>query len=197
MAVTLIVEDGTGLPNSNSYVDLDDALTYFTQVGNPVWAAAASDDLRASALIRATAFIDATYRGHYPGYRVQQRAQALEWPRVGAYTYDPDNGRSQAYSGTPGYMTNALFGYAYIAVNEIPREVILATEIGAVRELATPGILAPDLKRGNMIKEVHAGSVGVTYEVGAPATTVFQAIELALTSLLMHSSPYSGRVQRG
>lgn len=203
MTVSLIVEDGTGLANSNSYVSLADATTYFTNVMNAAWTTDASGnafstDQQAAALIRTTMWIDGNYRGRYPGYRVMGRTQALEWPRVGAYTFDPDNGRSNAYAGNEFYQSSQyLYGYNYIASNVVPREIARAVCEGAVRELGSPGILAPDLKRGGAIRRVKAGSVEVEYEAGADANTMFQTIDLILASLLMNGSPYSSRVMRG
>lgn len=198
MPVNLIVEDGSGIANSNSYAALATADTYFTDRGNAAWFAA-TNDAKASALIRATAWLDGRYRGRYPGYRTLGRGQGLEWPRVGAYTYDPDNGRSNAYAGGLGYYQSSqyLFGYNYLASNIVPREIVSATAESAVRELAAYGSLAPDLQRGGAIHEVHAGSVGVTYEGGANPNTVFQVVDLILASLLMGGSPYSGRAIRG
>lgn len=196
----MIVEDGSGLPDANSYVSLCDALAY-CQARGVAWSdIRANNDQRSTALVRATAFIDATYRDRFPGYRTRQRAQAMEWPRVGAYTFVPDNGRSNAW--LPGYTYGSSgyddgFGYSYIQPNEIPREIVAATCEGAVRELASPGVLAPDLERGGAITSLRAGSVSIDYGPNASPRTVFQAIDLALRSLLMPSSAFSGRVSRG
>ena len=201
--MTIIVEDGTGIANANSYVAVADADAYFTDVRNSSWFSGPDgNDIiapeRAAALIRTTMWIDGRYRGRYPGYRVKGRAQGLEWPRVGAYTYDPDNGRSNIYTGSGFYQSSQyLFGYNYIASNIVPREMARAVFEGAVRELATYGVLAPDLPRGGAIQEVHAGSVGVTYAAGADPTTLFQQIDLILASLLLGGSQYSSRAMRG
>lgn len=198
--MSLIVEDGTGLPDANSYIGLDDAASWFETRGTAWSDIRADSDARSAALVRATAFLDATYRRRFPGYRTQGRAQALEWPRVGAYTYVPDDGRSAAYGVASGYGASAdcfEYGYSYIQPNEVPREIIAATCEAAVRELVEPGSLAPDLNRGGAIQSLKAGSVEIDYAAGASARTAFQAIDLALASLLMPSSAFSGRVARG
>ena len=41
--MTLIVEDGTGLANAESYVSVADATTYHANIGNTAWAAITSD----------------------------------------------------------------------------------------------------------------------------------------------------------
>lgn len=74
----LIVEDGTGLPNADSYVSVTDATAYHSAMGNPSWAGAAQAD-QESALRRATQYLDTRYR--YAGKRITT-TQALEWPRT-------------------------------------------------------------------------------------------------------------------
>lgn len=77
MTIDLIVEDGTGLADANSYVSLDDAGAYFAARLNTSWAAK-TDDERASALIQATQYLDARYT--FRGAPVAD-GQALAWPR--------------------------------------------------------------------------------------------------------------------
>jgi hypothetical protein len=193
--MTLVVEDGTGRAAAQSYVSVEDADAFYSAQLNEGWFVD-EPSKKEAALIRATAFIDATYRARFPGYPTRGRAQALEWPRRGAYTYVPDNGRSSAYFDA---NTGAGYdqGYTYLPVNEIPRELRAAVCEAAMRELAKPGSLAPDLKRGGAIKSAGAGSARVEFFGNAPAGTTFQAIDLALGALLMPASPYSGRAVRG
>ena len=196
--MALIVENGAGLPDAQRYVDLDAAAAYATVSGLATWQANdKTDEDRSAALIRATRFIDATYRGRFPGYPAHGRAQALEWPRVGAYVVVPDNGRSDALYDAGGRGYAYLNGVYQIPANEVPREMKAAVCEAAARELAKPGSLAPDLKRGGAIKSAGAGSARVEFFGGAPATTTFQALDLALGALLMPASPFSGRAARG
>lgn len=192
--MSLIVEDGTGLRAAVSYVALADATTYHQTSGNAAWLAAEVQDTdREGALVRATRFIDARYRDRFPGYRRRGRGQALEWPRVGAYTYVPEDGRT-AYTGT-GYGWDQ--GYEAIPEDEIPRELKDAVCESALRELAEPGSLAPDLERGGGIQSITAGSVSVTYGAGATAGTTFQAIGMAIGPLLIPATAGVGRAVRG
>jgi hypothetical protein len=66
----------------------------------------------------------------------------------------------------------------------VPIEIVHATIEAAVRELATPGSLAPDLERGGAIKSLRAGSVGIEYMGNAPAETIFTLIDGILSGLL-------------
>lgn len=63
----LIVEDGSGLANAESYVSASDAASYAADRGLTFPASPA--DKAEAALRRATAYIDNTYRTRFPGQR--------------------------------------------------------------------------------------------------------------------------------
>lgn len=73
----LIVEDGTGRSDADSYVALVYAAAYHTAMGNPAWSAA-DPAVQESALRRATQYLDTRYR--FAGEQLTT-AQALAWPR--------------------------------------------------------------------------------------------------------------------
>ncbi len=73
--MAIVVEDGTGLTNSNSYVSVADATVYATLRG--VTVTANLDD----ALIKAIDYIESQ---SFQGYK-NTKAQALQWPRTGVY----------------------------------------------------------------------------------------------------------------
>lgn len=75
--MALIVEDGTGLPNADSYLSVADADAYHAAMGNTAWQPLASAEKEA-ALRRATQYLDTRYR--WRGQRLTT-TQALEWPR--------------------------------------------------------------------------------------------------------------------
>lgn len=77
MAITLTVEDGTGLADANTYVASADADAYFLARANATWASATAD-AKAAALIQATQYLDTRYT--FKGERLTE-TQALEWPR--------------------------------------------------------------------------------------------------------------------
>jgi hypothetical protein len=170
--VTLIVEDGTAKADAESYVPVATFKTYATAHGLAY--ASYTDPQIEAALRRGTSYID-TFRNRFYGYRLKLREQALEWPRAGAQDADG----------------------IYIGPNEIPVEIIEATNLAAYREMVTPGTLEPDLKRGGAIKSVSAGDVSVEWFGNASALTIFTAIDKALARLLMPSNMYSGRAVRG
>lgn len=183
--MALIVEDGTGLANADAYVSAANCQAYAVAHGYafPLTNAAAAD----AAIRRATQFID-SYRFRFPGYRLKRRLQALEWPRVGAYTTLPSDGREYPYPSSFGRRSDdyqRTLGYSYIASNEIPIEIINATSEAAYRELATPGTMAPDLERGGMVHRLQAGSVSIEYQPGANPQSTTQIIDGLLAGLLM------------
>lgn len=75
----LIVEDGTGLANAESYASIEDADAYTAARAITAWAGAAND-AKASALRVATEYIDAEY-GERFRYEKLTKTQALQFPR--------------------------------------------------------------------------------------------------------------------
>lgn len=114
-----------GSASANSYASVAEADAYHLDRANAAWAAAVPADKEA-ALIRATQWLDGRYGDQWPGIRWKLRAQALDWPRVEAYDRD----------GT------------VVDYQTIPPEVVDATCEAALRELATPGVLSPDVTPG-------------------------------------------------
>lgn len=180
--MTLIVETGAGLANSDSYVSAADCETYATSLG---FAFSAADAGAEPALRRATAYID-SYRARFPGIRTFRRAQALEWPRIGAYYILQNSGINDDfyYSGIYSPYVNIPFG-AYIAPNAIPPEIIKATCQAAIRELVMPNVMMPDVSYGGILKKITAGGSSKEYASKyGKATTTFLAIDDLLSDLL-------------
>jgi hypothetical protein len=77
--MTLILETGTGLPNSNAYASLAQANAYWADRGLAAWDDTDDDD-KVSALIRSTDYIDTAYV--FLSVPLTD-TQALENPRYG------------------------------------------------------------------------------------------------------------------
>lgn len=170
--MALVVEDGTGLADANSYVSETDFDAYCDDRAiSPT-----SGDVEA-ALVRASASLDGAYRAQYPGYRTNTRVQGLEWPRTAAYDYEGN----------------------LIPEDEIPKEVTQATCELAVRELASPGSTAPDLDRGGDIRSIRAGSVAIEYGANSTPETIYTIVDGIMASLLGSVAPsnYFGSAARG
>lgn len=173
--MALVVETGAGLPDAESYGSVADCAVYASARG--LTFAATPAPAAEAALRRATAFIDG-YRGRFPGYRRFLRGQAMEWPRVGA-------------SDAAG---NAL------PYDAIPVEIVRATFEAAVRELASPGSLSPDLTPAIRMKRVKAGPVETETEyagAGFTGVTSSSVIEGILSGLLGARSYFTGTAVRG
>jgi hypothetical protein len=113
-----LVEDGTGLPNSNSYESVAEFNDYCSLRGLEI-TANYNDTDKQRALIKATEYIDLVK--NFKGRRLLS-TQALKFPR--AYLKDPEF-CGVYIEGIPSKLKYALSEYAY-------------------RELVNPGSLIPD-----------------------------------------------------
>lgn len=77
--MAFIVEDGTGLTNSNSYVSVTEADDYFADRGNADWAALSNDE-KQQFLIQSAQYMDGEYYSRYIGYQ-KSESQSMAWPR--------------------------------------------------------------------------------------------------------------------
>jgi hypothetical protein len=78
--MALVVEDGTGKSDAESFASVTEANTYWTNRGNSAWAA--NDAAKEVALRKAADYLEQKYRGLWLGSRVLA-TQALSWPRIG------------------------------------------------------------------------------------------------------------------
>lgn len=111
---TIIVEDGTGLVNSNSYVTLAEAETYFADTGNLGFAG--TDDQKNQNLINATMAMDATYGPRYISWLRDPVTQALLWPRE--QVWDRHSRRIETDS-IPLSLKNAQIEMALLSQNGV------------------------------------------------------------------------------
>ena len=154
--MTLIVEDGSGKSDSESYISVADASSYHTARGNTAWAALATDALREAALRRATDYMRQAYRSRGQGYKVNED-QALDWPR-----YDVE-----------------VEGYA-IDSDIVPTEVKNACAELALR--ASAADLNPDLTQG--VAREKVGQIEVEYDKASPQFTRYRAIDAIISPYL-------------
>lgn len=95
MAIDIIVEDGTNVPNANSYITLDEAKTYAANRGVTL---PAEDEKVKALIINGTDYIE-LYRSKFKGVPTYDD-QSLSWPRKGV-----------------------IIGNVKVADNVIPREL--------------------------------------------------------------------------
>lgn len=189
--MALIVETGAGIASANSYISQSSFETYCELHGYSI--TGKTDDQIEAAIIRATSWLDNTYRSRWPGVRTYGSAQSLMWPRKAGTII---NGVFVQNT----YLTTVTDAEGLpIAINVIPSQIIAADAEAAFRELNDPGSLAPDADRGGAIKSLAAGSVNITYADSAPWQTTFTIIDSLLAGLLGASdrNAYTGRAVRG
>lgn len=109
------------------YGTLEAANAYHLALGNSGWTG--DNALKTAALVRATIWIDRTFRDRFPGAKAGGRAQVLEWPREEVLD---SNGIA-------------------IDDDEVPIEIEHAAYEAALREIISPGSLSPDVS-GREIK---------------------------------------------
>lgn len=78
--MALIVEDGTGLSNAESYISVVDADTYHANRNNEAWSDYSTAEKEA-ALRKATQYIDGRWGRRFAG-EMWSMSQALCWPRT-------------------------------------------------------------------------------------------------------------------
>lgn len=172
--MSFTVETGAGISTANAYDSVANVSTYADDRG--LTFSTDTTPNKEGAIVRATAALDAIYRGRFSGYRAQGRNQALEWPRVSSYDRE----------------------FYTLPSDTIPVEVRKAVAEMAVRELAESGSTMPDLERGGQVRSLQAGSVRIEYGANAGAQTIFQLVEGILASLLGNpQAAFVGNAVRG
>ncbi len=166
----MIVEDGSGLANSEAYISVADADAHFSARSNATWAAL-TDAQKEAALRNATDYMTQTYRLRWKGTRVSA-TQALDWPR--AMVERPD----YAYTGANGYTM--IDGAYYFPSNEVPAEVARACAILALTASASD--LAPNV--GRLKSRVKVGPIETEYVAGSSALTRYTAVDDLLKPFL-------------
>ena len=138
--MALVVENGSGLSGANSYASVSEADTYASDRGLTAWTGDTA--AKEAALIRATDYLEATYREAWLGYRATQ-TQALSWPR-----------------------TNVEVDLYPVPANTVPTAVKSATIEMAIRAL-TENLLAD---QGQRVKREKVDVLEVEYADGSDAT---------------------------
>lgn len=166
---TLIVEDGTGLTNSNSYLSLSDALTLIkSTAGNVDWQLASASQ-RQVALIAATQYVDTKWRFYG---QVMDTTQALQWPR----TKNWDSQGNLIPPGTlPIQLKKALLGLANIIVLDLSALTTEVSADGIIKSFSVEGL---SVTFGET-KATQAGAQVDAYLLG----TRYPDVELLLRSI--------------
>lgn len=110
--ISLIVEDGTCVPDANCYVSLEFADEYMRNTGKSAWASL-DENAKKSYLINATKYIDRTYsKIGWKGQKKYHRRQNLCFPRVELFDKDGDE-----VLGIPVELKEAVCEAGFIATS--------------------------------------------------------------------------------
>jgi len=160
--MALVVEDGSGLSGANSYATAAQADTYASDRGLSAWTGDTAT--KEAALIRATDYLEATYREAWLGYRATQ-TQALSWPR-----------------------TNVEVDLYPIPADEVPAAVRNATIEMAIRAL-TEDLLADQTQR---VKREKVDVLEIEYADGSDATKRYPFVGRMLSPYIYGGSAEGG-----
>lgn len=161
--MTIVVEDGTGLANADAFV----SVAWFR-----AWADARgkanidfTDEEIEQAIVRASDYLSESFA--WAGYRLNERGaaggrQALAWPRVGV--------TDKSGYGLPS--------------DEVPAEVQKATAEIVVKELASPGAMAPVYNAQERVKSERFGSVAFEYDMSNTSAHSARPVILAVMDLI-------------
>jgi hypothetical protein len=156
--MALIVEDGSGLSNAESYCSVAFADNYFSNLGITAWASVTNKE---AALRAATEYMLQTYRSSWKGRRTVY-TQSLDWPRVGV----------------------VIDRFIYVKSNIVPVEIQKACAELALK--STIQTLLPDQSQQTIREKV--GQLEVEYQPGSNATPKYFAINSILSPFLESSS---------
>lgn len=158
------------------YGTLAGATSYHADRDNAAWTAAGvTDAKRTAALVRASAALDGQYGAQFPGRKTGGRAQALAWPRTGAWDHCAGED---------------------IPDDETPVQVVSAAYELALAELQRPGSSSPTVTPGRLVKRQKVEGIEREFfsaKEGASASTdamrpVLMAVEDALRCVLTPAS---------
>jgi len=164
--MSIIVEDGTGKADSETYISVADASTYHTARGNSAWAALATDAIREQCLRKATDYMIQAYRSRWKGTR-GSATQALDWPR------------SEVYLEPVAAVSPSIY-YEYsnlVASNIVPEPVKRACAELALKA-ATAELLAD---QNQAVLSEQVGPIAVTYDKNSPQRVRYAAVDSLLS----------------
>lgn len=169
--MTLIVEDGTGLLDAESYTSVDEADTYHNNFGNANWSALDIGTKEIN-LRKATRYMVAMFRNGWQGWRTV-RLQALDWPR--AYVYRDE--------------------FDFVDVHTVPWEVKeCCAELALIASVQA--LLPESIGRGK--KQVKLGPLDIVYDGEGDQVLAFVNAVRRLVPLLDngHNSTFSANLVR-
>jgi len=153
--MALVIEDGTGKSDAQSYVSSSDIATYAQLYGLTPPASANP------AIMQAMRFIEGMYFDRWIGIKKTEE-QALAWPRAYAVRRD---GYSISESTIPQCLKDAVCALAL--------------------KVTDGEDLLPKFTRSDVALEEQVGPLRVKYAAGAPAIAIYRDIEAILIPIVI------------
>lgn len=143
MPITLVVEDGSGKIDSNTYISLDDADVYFEgRLNNTAWTSA-DVATKTAALIQATRLLDSYVT--WAGLK-KTAEQSLQFPRAGIYVNNTD------YSGIiPTELKNAECELALVLLQQDTQAI---SDTVGFSQISVAGTVSLTIDKHDRVKEV-------------------------------------------
>lgn len=178
--MTLVVEDGTGLANAESFASVAEADAYLAKRGITNWATLTTPE-KEQALVRSTDYMEQAYRLLWKGSRMSS-IQALSWPREWVERED--------YASTNG-LSGDIDGKFYYPSNAVPNEVKAACIMLAFK--AASGDLAPDVER--LTKREKVDVIEVEYADGGVPYVRFRSVDMLLGPIVKIGGSGSSQIK--
>jgi hypothetical protein len=173
--MALIVEDGTALINSESYISVVDARTYVSDFYGTSHAFYVLTDAEIERYLRRAAqYMEGKYEHRWRGYR-KTYEQALAWPRTAVD--DP-------------LRSPLLEELSY------PQKILGKAQTEIAIRIAAGTDVNPDLDRGGMVKREKADVLEIEYFEGAPGQFAMPQVDETLSRYLK-GSKHSLEIVRG
>lgn len=158
--MAFVVETGAGLSNSNSYASVAAADDYVADRGLTGWSTLTTT-LKQQALIKATDYLEATYREAWKGDRVTE-TQSLSWPRMNVYVDQ--------------FLLDS---------NIVPKPVINACVEMAIKSASGATLIAD---QGQRVKREKVDVIEVEYQDYSDPTQRYPFVDRMLTAYLLSSA---------
>lgn len=179
--MALIVEDGTGKPDADTYADLEFADAYHAGVGNDAWFEV--DLARKEVALRVAAnYMVGRYRSKWKGYRTKID-QRLDWPR---YEVELEDTAQPGLSGDVYQFTGLLRS------DVVPEQVKMAQCEFALSSLSAP--LLSDQTRGK--SGIKIGPLAITYDPHSPQRRRYDRASSHIGAFLKPMGPSLSLVRR-
>lgn len=155
--MALVIEDGSGKTNAQSYVSVANVVTYADLYGLQ------HSHVTEAVVMRAMRYLEGAYFERWIGIKKTEE-QSLAWPRAWATRKD---GYTQSENTIPIEIKNAVCALAIRGTPNVD--------------------LSPDITRSDATVEEEVGPLRVKYRENAPTVTIYRDVELMLKPVLANT----------